>query len=64
IILLFAMFLFFSFIKYLVMPSVTVFSFGAMFVIICVVFNGVFLLLFGRTEEFKYLFHIIKNKLR
>ncbi|MDE7286918.1 MAG: polysaccharide biosynthesis protein, partial [Lachnospiraceae bacterium] len=64
IILLFAMFLFFSFIKYLVMPSVTVFSFGAMFVIICVVFNGVFLLLFGRTEEFRYLFQIIKNKLR
>ena len=64
IMLLFAMFLFFSLVKYVVMPSVTVVSFGVMFMIICVVFNGIFLLLFGRTEEFRYLFQIIKNKLR
>ena len=49
-------------IRALVMPQVTVVSFGAMFVIICVVFNASFLALFGRTEEFGYLCGIVRGK--
>lgn len=51
-------------VKSRIMSTVTVLSFGVMFIIICVVFNGVFLLLFGRTEEFKYLWNIAAGKLR
>lgn len=51
-------------IKQFVMPQVTVLSFVVMFIVICVVFNGIFLLLFGRTQEFGYLWGIIKGKLR
>ena len=50
-------------IKQFVMPQVTVLSFILMFIVICVVFNGIFLLLFGRTQEFGYLWGIIKKKL-
>ena len=50
-------------IKQFVMPQVTILSFAVMFVVICVVFNGIFLLLFGRTQEFGYLWGIIKKKL-
>lgn len=53
-----------SVIKKLVMPEITILTFAAMFVIICVVFNGVFFGLFGRTEEFGYLAGIVKNKLK
>ena len=49
--------------KQFVMPQVTVLSFVVMFIVICVVFNGIFLLLFGRTQEFGYLWGIIKKKL-
>lgn len=49
--------------KQFVMPQVTVLSFILMFIVICVVFNGIFLLLFGRTQEFGYLWGIIKKKL-
>ena len=49
-------------IKAVVMPEVTFVSFGVMFVIICIVFNGSFLALFGRTEEFGYLWGIVKGK--
>ena len=51
-------------IKQFVMPQVTVLSFIVMFIVICVVFNGIFLLLFGRTQEFGYLGGIMKGKLR
>ena len=51
-------------IKQFVMPQVTVLSFIVMFIVICVVFNGIFLFLFGRTQEFGYLWGIIKGKLR
>ena len=51
-------------IKQFVMPQVTVLSFIVMFIVICVVFNGIFLLLFGRTQEFGYLWGIIKGKLK
>lgn len=53
-----------SVIKKLVMPEITIFTFAAMFVIICVVFNGVFFGLFGRTEEFGYLAGIVKSKMK
>lgn len=49
-------------IKRIVMPQITILGFVVMFVIICVVFNGVFLALFGRSEEFKYLWGIVKGK--
>ena len=56
-----ALFAFFTWIKGLVMPVVGIGSFAAMFAIICVVFNGVFFLLFGRTQEFEYLAGIVKE---
>ena len=52
-----------SVIRKAVMPEVTMLTFAVMFVIICVVFNGIFLGLFGRTEEFGYLFGIVKSKI-
>lgn len=51
-------------VKELVMKQVTILSFAIMFVVICVVFNGIFLLLFGKTEEFGYLWNIVRKKLR
>lgn len=53
-----------SVIRKAVMPEVTMLTFAVMFVIICVVFNGIFLGLFGRTEEFGYLFGIVKSKIK
>lgn len=50
-------------VKSVVLQEVTVLSFAGMFVLITVVFNGVFLLLFGRTEEFGYLWGIVRRKL-
>ncbi len=51
-------------IRRLVMPQVTVSGFGVMFIIICVVFNGIFLALFGRTEEFGYLMGIVRRRVK
>ena len=51
-------------IRRLVMPQVTVSGFGVMFIIICVVFNGIFLVLFGRTEEFGYLMGIVRRRVK
>ena len=64
VLLLAVMFGLLSGIKYLIMPQVTICGFIIMFVIICVVFNGVYLVLFGRTEEFRYLWGIVKEKLK
>ena len=50
--------------KQYVMPQVTIASFILMFVLVCVLFNGVFFLLFGRREEFKYLWGIVAGKLK
>lgn len=50
-------------IKNVIMPQVTIVSFMLMFVAICVVFNGIFLLTFGRTKEFGYVWNILKGKL-
>ena len=45
------------------LKEVTIISFFIMAVIITVVFNGIFILFFGRTAEFRYLFAILRNKL-
>lgn len=50
-------------VKSIVLEEVTIVSFAVMFVLITVVFNGAFLLLFRRTEEFGYLWGIVKRKL-
>ncbi|NBJ91308.1 lipopolysaccharide biosynthesis protein [Parablautia muri] len=47
--------------KMTVMREVTVGSFLVMFGTICVVFNSLFLLVFGRTEEFGYVWEIMKK---
>lgn len=52
-----------SSLKKIIMPEVTIISFVLMIVVICVVFNGIFLLLFGRSEEFRYLWRIIKKRI-
>ena len=51
-------------IQKLVMPRPEILSFVVMFVIICVVYNVIFLLFFGRTKEFQYLWQIAKTRLR
>lgn len=53
-----------SLLKRVLMPEVTFLSFAVMFVVICVLFNGIFLLLFGRTEEFGYLRGILRDRMR
>lgn len=45
-----------------VLVRLTFFTFILMALIITVIFNGVYLLLFGRTEEFKYLFGKVREK--
>lgn len=45
------------------MPQVTVLGFAVMVAVITVIFNGIFLLLFAGTEEFKYLWEIVRKKL-
>jgi len=59
-----AMFAAFAWIKPYVMPKTTILSFAVMFVVISVLFNAVFLLLFGRTDEFKYLWGIVSRKIK
>lgn len=48
--------------KGIIMRTVTIGSFAVMFVICCVAFNGLFLLVFGRTEEFGYIWEILRKK--
>ena len=59
-----ALFALLTCIKNLVMTQTTIVSFAEMFLIICVVFNGIFLLLFSRTDEFGYLWGIVKKKIK
>ena len=51
-------------IRTLVMKNVTIISFIVMFVIVCVVFNAVFLAFFGRTRECGYIMSTNRRKLR
>jgi hypothetical protein len=44
------------------MPEPTILGFAAMVVIITVVFNGVYFLLYGRSEEFRYLCGKLKTR--
>ena len=46
-----------------VIANLNFFTFVLMGIIITVIFNGVYLLLYGRTEEFKYLYGKISEKL-
>lgn len=48
----------------LLLKQVTFLTFGAMCVVIAVVYNGIFLLIFHRTEEFKYLWDVVARKLK
>lgn len=51
-------------IKQAVMTTVTIPAFIAMVVVITVVFNGVFLLVFGRCEEFGYVWKLVAGKVK
>lgn len=50
-------------VKKILMPQVTLLSFAAMAAVITIVFNGVFWAVFGRSEEFKYLYRMVRSKL-
>ncbi|SFC77275.1 lipopolysaccharide biosynthesis protein [Butyrivibrio sp. YAB3001] len=52
-----------SYISKFVMVNVNIFTFVAMAVIITVVFNGTYFLIYGRTEEFRYLFYKVREKI-
>ena len=58
-----AVFVLLTGVKKLVMPQITITAFAQMFVIICVVFNGIFLLFFGRTDEFGYLWGLVSSRI-
>lgn len=45
------------------MPQVTIPGFALMVVVITAVFNGIFLLVFGRSDEFKYLYRMVMERL-
>lgn len=47
-----------------VLENLTILSFAVMFVIICVVFNAIFIILFGRSGEFKYCYNLFIKKIR
>lgn len=52
------------FIKQQLMHTVTIPMFIVMVIIITVVFNGIFLLIFGRCEEFKYVWTLLAGKIK
>ena len=49
-------------IKTIVMKNITIASFVIMFVLVCVIFNVIFLAFFGRTKEFRYITDIVRSK--
>ena len=49
-------------VKTIVMKNITIVSFVIMFVLVCVIFNVVFLAFFGRTKEYKYIKDTIRGK--
>ena len=51
------------YIRTLFMKETTIMNFAIMIVIVTVVFNGIFCLLFHKTEEFSYLKNILLRKL-
>lgn len=50
------------FLKKTVMTAVTIPLFAAMIILITLIFNGLFLLAFGRCEEFRYVWNLIGGK--
>ncbi len=46
-----------------VLKDITIVRFGIMVILVTVIFNGLFLLVFHRSEEFGYIFNTIKGKL-
>lgn len=46
-----------------VMKDITILTFLVMFVIICIVFNGIFLIVFRKADEFQYLVAIVRRKI-
>ena len=50
--------------KGIIMRTVTIGSFVVMFATCCVVFNALFLGVFCRTEEFRYIWDIIRKKVK
>lgn len=49
--------------KQVMMPAVTFVTFVGMMIVVTVIFNGCFLLLFGRSKEFHYLWGLVKNRI-
>ncbi len=45
-----------------IMPQVTIAGFAVMVVVITVVYNGIFLAVFGRCEEFRYLWKLVRRR--
>ena len=52
------------FVKQQVMQAVTISMFVVMVLLITVIFNGIFLLVFGRCEEFRYVWTLFAGKLK
>lgn len=50
-------------IRHAVMGQVTLLTFAAMVLLVTVLYNGVFLLVFHRTDEFAYLWNVVAKKL-
>ena len=48
----------------IVMSQITIMSFGIMIIIVVIVPNIIFAMLFFRREEFKYLLSLIKKSLK
>ncbi len=46
-----------------VLKDITIISFAVMAILVTAIFNGLFLLVFRRTDEFNYIFDIIKKKI-
>ena len=52
----------FMYLKKLLMTEVTYITFALMFIVITVIFNGLYLLLFRKTNEFQYLWNLVKRR--
>ena len=50
--------------KTIIMPTVTIIRFGIMLILITIIFNGIFIAIFGRTNEFNYIISLIKSKVK
>jgi O-antigen/teichoic acid export membrane protein len=47
-----------------VLAQLNIFTFALMVVIITVIFNGVYILLYGRSDEFKYVYGKVREKIK